>query len=230
MKKQYFSEAITCLFILCMNSCQYFTRQSDYIARKDFVNSVNEHFKINYVTEHFPDSWNDESLRTSNWTACYCPCSDDVHTFYGVYSDKISFEEIDSIEQNLAYIYGTPYSNDSVLKLDIVYIDNINSYQKIVFDTTSPPIWDFRTASFLLGEEKDSILVEGNYWRNDKEKLPKDLMIYVLDAKPGNYWRDRTKAEKEQRPILPALWKHGYSRGLAISHSCQRVAWWAIAW
>ena len=230
IKKIFFNQTAMCLSLFCIVGCQYVTRQSDNIARKDFVKSVVEHYGLNYVMDHFPDSWDNESLRSLEWSAYYCPCSENAHTFYGVFSDKISLNKIDSIEQGITFMYKTPYKNDSVLKIDIVYIDNENSCLQNGFDTMLPPIWDFRTASFLLGEEKDSILVNGNYWCNDKEILPNDLMIYVTDAKSGNFWRDKTKAEQEPRPTLPGQWRHGYSRGIAVSHSCQRVAWWIMAW
>ena len=109
-----------------------------------------------------------------------------------------------------------------------------NSYMQVYYDTLKPPIYDFRHADFDLGEEPDSIFSKtpyGYYYaRNDKERIPSDLIIYIVDAQPGNFWKNKELADKEPRPVLPQKWKHGYSRGIGVSRSCSRVCWWVMAW
>ena len=201
------------------------------LAREDFLKSVVEYSKLYTFTSHFPESWTNDLERSPQWSSSYISCTEHAHDCYAIFLENMSKKQIDAIEQGLTYILKTSYFNDSILKIDISHIYNIDCRFQAGFDTVSPPIYDFKEACFLLGTVKDSIMENGRYCYFDREILPTDLMVYVIDAQPGIFWRDAEKAEKEPRAReLPTLWKHGYSRGIAVSRSCGRVCWWAMAW
>lgn len=204
------------------------------VFSKEFQNM----YVIHNLTDHFPKSWENLSLRTNQWSSRYSSCEDDslYHIFscLGVFVDDVELSYIDSLEKVVTYKYKTMFDDTSVLKINFFYMDEEDSYKQIFYDTIKAPIYDFRNADFNLGMVRDSVFSKTPYGylylRNDKEKLPSDLMVYVIDAQPGNFWKNKELADKEPRPVLPEKWKHGYSRGIGISRSCSRVCWWVMAW
>ena len=65
--------------------------------------------------------------------------------------------------------------------------------------------------------------------RKDKIKyyVPDDLMIYVIDAKAGFFFKDN-----ENIPIRPKLgnWTNGYTRGIAISKAESFICYYFVIW
>ena len=57
--------------------------------------------------------------------------------------------------------------------------------------------------------------------------IPEDLKVYVIEARAGNFWKFDCK---ENRPEALGKWKHGYSKGVAVSDKYDRVVFWTIVW
>ena len=57
--------------------------------------------------------------------------------------------------------------------------------------------------------------------------LPEDFKIYVLEAKPGKYLEDKYLRNCE---CLPKKWKHGFSRGVAMSDKRHVIIYWVTVW
>lgn len=57
--------------------------------------------------------------------------------------------------------------------------------------------------------------------------LTDDFKLFVLDANPGNYINERYLQECE---CFPEIWKHGYSKGVAISNKRKAVIYWIVVW
>ena len=58
-------------------------------------------------------------------------------------------------------------------------------------------------------------------------KLPKDFSIYVLESKPGIFLKENQLTDGE---YMPKVWKHGYSKGVAISSKRKEMIYWVIIW
>lgn len=58
-------------------------------------------------------------------------------------------------------------------------------------------------------------------------KLDKDFKIYVLEAKPGNFYK---KFNLSPNPQMPKEWENGFSKGIAISKSKKTIIYWSIIW
>lgn len=65
------------------------------------------------------------------------------------------------------------------------------------------------------------------YKGNTMSGLTEDFKIYVFDAKQGKYIDDKYLQECE---CLPKKWKHGYSKGVALSDKKQVVIYWVAVW
>lgn len=220
-------------------SCQYsgsflVNSDADFVPREEFVNSISLMYKDVGLTEHFPESWQNTNLRTKDWNASYfSPCEDSICHCYrcmACFIDKVSDQYLDSLTGNFNYKYKTLFNNDSILKFNPVYIKHSSYPLQSYFDTIHMPIYDFSEAVFNNNVIEDSIYFDGGFWHGEHQIPPSDLVVYVIDAKAGNYWTNETEAEKEGRSVLPQKWKHGFSRGIAVSHSCQKVCWWTMAW
>lgn len=55
--------------------------------------------------------------------------------------------------------------------------------------------------------------------------LSNDFMVYVFDFKPGIFWKGLSPSE-----YMPAQWKNGYSKGIAINEKNKVVVYWFIIW
>lgn len=65
------------------------------------------------------------------------------------------------------------------------------------------------------------------YKGNTISGLPEYFKIYVLDAMPGKYIEEKYLQECE---CLPKDWKHGYSKGVALSDEKRVIIYWLIVW
>ena len=65
------------------------------------------------------------------------------------------------------------------------------------------------------------------YKGNTMSGLTDDFKLYVLEAKPGKYIDDKYLQECE---CLPDKWKHGYSKGVALSDEKKAVIYWIAVW
>ena len=52
-----------------------------------------------------------------------------------------------------------------------------------------------------------------------------EFNIYVLDSKPGIYWKGLTPSE-----LMPEGWKNGYSKGICVNAKRGFVIYWFIIW
>jgi hypothetical protein len=72
-----------------------------------------------------------------------------------------------------------------------------------------------------------------NFWRNKFStesnacRLPDDFKIYVLQAKQG---ADFDEKYLTRGVYMPKSWKHGYSKGVAISTKRNIVVYWFVIW
>ena len=62
---------------------------------------------------------------------------------------------------------------------------------------------------------------------NTFSSLPDDFKIYVLEAKSGKYLEDKYLHDCV---CLPKKWKHGFSRGVAMSDKRHVIIYWVTVW
>ena len=224
--------------MMFLHSCTAIQEKKEDPGKECFVDELKRMYQLDYLTSHFPPSWDDMSMRTNKWMSRYCCSEDDslYHSFscLGLFVDDVKPSFIDSLYDFVEYEYKTMYYGSDFLKINFFYMKEKNSYNQENYDTTKSPIYDFRDASYYMGTKEDSILTSTQYGdfylKCSKEILPSDFEIYIIDSRSGNFWRNQKLSEKEPRPVLPDKWKHGYSRGIGVSQSCNRVAWWVMAW
>jgi hypothetical protein len=71
-----------------------------------------------------------------------------------------------------------------------------------------------------------------NFWHNHftidstECKLSEDFNIYVIEAKKGKYFEQYLSVAW----FMPEKWRHGYSKGVAISEENNSIIYWLIIW
>lgn len=99
--------------------------------------------------------------------------------------------------------YG--YPDKSEIKPELIAQDWVNDYLPV------PNFWNF-----------------SRYQTNNTvSRLPNDFKIYVFEAKPGIHI-DKQRLVKGG--YMPEKWKHGYSKGVAISEERREIIYWVIIW
>lgn len=218
-----------------------------YASRVELINGLDSLYTIDNLMSHFPKSYYEYCLRDKEWWSEYEMCPSYIieeDTIYSHLSTNAYFVEkktkvfIDSLINHSSFSDIIPYSSDRIFHVKISNIKDSEPYTRKYnlvssnVDTTRSPIPDFEFASFGLGEVNDDTL--GYAYFNDtlllmgeRTILPDDLTVYVLESKNGDFWKIKNM---EPRPVLPTLWKHGFSRGYAISSSLNIVCYWMMAW
>lgn len=217
--------------VLLIQSCFQLDRRVSYDpSREQFVVQLEQMYEKNIV-DFFPPAWSDYSLSDSfgsYHSSSWDDSNESTFRCLAFFSDKVSGLIIDSLE-SLNYIEKIKY-NDSVFIIDINSMLHASSYRTPMKDSLQIPIPDMQDAYFSLGKKRQERDIGKWHFTEEREILPEDLVVYVLEAGNGNYWKNKSKADLEARPVLSTHWKHGYAKGVAISRKVSIVCWWAMAW
>jgi len=92
------------------------------------------------------------------------------------------------------------------------------------------PLPYFENYDFGLGEKEileKQINGESHPHYHTVYNVPEDLKVYVIEARAGDFWKFDCK---ENRTESLGKWKHGYSKGIAISDKYNKVVFWLIVW
>lgn len=185
------------------------------------------------IIDFFPSIRQNPYLGSNCRAYNYSPCDDSTQSDFSAcayFSVNINSEMLDSLER-MDYIKKIKYS-DTLFTIDVPYMTYAESYRNPMTDSLQIPIADMRRHSyFTLGEYCCDTFFIGEYrFIEETEILPDDLVVYVIEAESGNFWKNNEKAACEKRPILSEHWKHGYVKGISVSKNLSHACWWAIAW
>ena len=184
-------------------------------------------FFENDLVNHFP-----ANLPDSCWYSTTVPKTDTLKMFgFGV--DKLfmtyALSQYKSIASDFKNLPSTIYSaNDNSLLLVFDYCDVMEIEGRTYRDQEPPERQRLAKHNVTMASSLPVPLFEiDQYKGNTMSGLPEDFKLYVLDAKPGKYIDDKYLQECE---CLPEKWKHGYSKGVALSDKKQVVIYWVAVW
>ena len=66
---------------------------------------------------------------------------------------------------------------------------------------------------------------ENIYSNKNASGLSNDFVIFILDSKPGLYWKG-LKPNK----YMPKGWENGYSKGICVNERKNIIIYWVIVW
>lgn len=97
-------------------------------------------------------------------------------------------------------------------------------YKEVIINNTIYfPLPFFEKFNYFKPE--DVVKTEDVYSDRTKCGLSKDFTIYVLDSKPGRYWKGLSPLS-----YMPVGWENGYSKGVCINKEKGIIIYWGIIW
>ena len=226
MKKIFLMMAI-CSCVILYFSCSLRSSIPDDPSREQFVKQLGMMYEKDII-DFFPPIVATDSIWWSYYSSSWDDSVESIFRCCAYFSTNVSATTLDSLEQ-VEYIRRMNY-DESLFLITVPYMRHEESYHNPMKDSLQIPIAHMRYSHFSLGETTDTFVIGDRRYVEVSEIIPDDLVIYVLEACPGNFWKNQEKAALEERPMLIDPWKHGYSKGLAISRELSRVCWWAMAW
>lgn len=191
--------------------------------KKDFENS----FIVNDLLSHFYENRKGQ-LKYLLINPPGCPPRYKCLSQSGQIYIVNTYNSINHFQLN-NFLYNTQYVNDSNiiinkarLKNDIFPIKKCHNYFNKKY-----PIPYFESYNFKLGGEYIEKVVDGKTVGEYTYSIPSDLEVYVIEAEPGNFWKEKCP---EPRPESLKEWKNGYSKGIAISKKEKLIVYWVIIW
>lgn len=147
-----------------------------------------------------------------------------------MYSESISSEQINLIKDSYLFKDSVLYYSPDAFRIRRFIFNDTTTF----FDTSI--LARYPVPTFYLGLNKEGELYEEWLHEVDSVKVsekqtryivPKDLMIYIIDAKDGYFWKEKDR--NLPRPFL-GKWTSGYSRGIAISEKENIICYWVMIW
>lgn len=206
---------------------QYLANANSHL--KELKKTFGDDYLKSDLLSHFPEKVTDTTNFYMFSSPPACPpsfkCSAQFGEIYLI-TKKDSVTENWSIKNSL---FNTKYNADSniiinqtELRKDMFPIEKCNKS----FDDKYP-IPYFESYDFKLGEKTFKKEVEGEIYVDYIHTIPGDLNVFVLEAASGDFWKESCN---ENRPESLHEWKHGYSKGIAISEENDILIYWTMIW
>ncbi|MCH4897173.1 hypothetical protein E0494_10765 [Marinilabiliaceae bacterium JC040] len=193
--------------------------------KKRYKNSIR--FFEKDLVNHFPTN-----LPEKCWYSTTVPKTDTLKKLgFGV--DKLfmiyDMSKYKSISSDIKDLPCTIYSaNDSNLLLIFDYCDVIEIKGRKYRDQESTERQSLAKHNITNANSLPIPLFEiDQYKGNTMCGLSEDFKLYVLDSRSGKYIDDKYLQECGS---LPEKWKHGYSKGFAMSDKKEVIIYWMIVW
>ena len=225
--KKIFLMMATCSCLILYFSCSLRSGIPYDPSREQFVKQLGMMYEKDII-DFFPPIVATDNIWWSYFSSSWDDSTESIFRCCAYFSTEVSATTLDSLEK-VEYLRQMNY-DESLFLITVPYMRHEESYLNPMKDSLQIPIAHMRYSHFSLGETTDTFVIGDRRYVEVSEIIPDDLVIYVLEACPGNFWKNREKAALEERPMLIDPWRHGYSKGLAISRELSRVCWWAMAW
>ncbi|MDD2798343.1 MAG: hypothetical protein PHV20_07080 [Bacteroidales bacterium] len=206
------------LTVLILSNCTYSLDGYDYTK-----SIFRKYYSKKDITSHFPVKTGDK---------CY-------GYFFGP-SSKVNFgdmylaefttsEKIEEVKKE-HFQYIDRFGSDKLFSIKIDLVRDSSEICRSGISNNFIPIADIESLNLGLGELEDSIYNPDiqKYIPISKYIMPKDLIVYVIEAKSGDYWEKAVI--RQSRFSLLGKWKNGFSRGYAISEKEKILIYWVAAW
>lgn len=190
-----------------------------------YQEGVDTFYKVHNVTDHIPN----DSQNTKNMFFYSLSHEVNFSEFYITVSAQI--DDINLLESMKYHEVGY-YKSKNYFQINIDLIrDSLNLCSADIKEIDNMiPIGNFEQYDFGLGEYSDSIYskIDSSFHKVNKNSVPEDLKVYVIEAVPGDYFVSNILKTKRYSKL--GIWKNGYSRGVAISEKEKSITYWLVIW
>ncbi|MBN2729991.1 MAG: hypothetical protein JXR53_12270 [Bacteroidales bacterium] len=189
-----------------------------------YKTEVEKYYTVPGLCSHFPEDVGGSDIQQMfmSW-----PSQEELSDIYILQS--LSEDDFSEILNRFTFQQNSLYqdSTNFIMTLDWLWDTTNYHHQHTPKQLTNLPIPDFDPVKFGTEEISYTERIDGKEVVFTKDKAPDDLEVYVIDAKPGNFWVDSIK---NPRPPMLLEWQHGYSRGIATSKKELLIVYWLIMW
>lgn len=213
---------LICMFLI-IGGCSLKRSNSPslFYANRDYQKELKE--MPSFLVAHFPKEINRlpiSSLITTDTTSqCIC------YMLFEFGKDKV-FEFKKQMGKKYLAKYKSSDTCLTIIKSEStrsMFGDN-TSYNNICINNKYYyPLPFFET--FDNSRPEDVVKTEDIYSNNTKCGLSRDFLIYILDSKPGHYWKGLYPLD-----YMPVYWKNGYSKGVCINEKKGIIIYWGLIW
>ncbi len=225
-RKKFF---ISFLLFFSITSIQCYSPQGNNVLneqRKVFGIETN----TNNLLDHFPERIKKGSFYLHAYPPS-CPPTYECSAQFGTISlivNKQSYHKELSMIFERKIVYKTSYSDSNII-INLLELRKINSPVEKCnkWYSNKLPVPYFENYNFGLGKKEISKTVDGELYFNSTYIIPSDLLVYVINAEAGDFWKESCN---EKRPESLKEWKHGYSKGFALSEEKNIIVYWTMIW
>ena len=209
-------------YLVFISACSISNSKSNQFS--NYSTEINLNYSIKGLLNHFPNEMDEASIKQM-----FIAMSVEYQTSELYVLQSISSEDAYAVMKNQNFIQKKVYYDTSnfIMTLDWLWDSTNLHHSHTMQQLKNFPIPDFAPIEFkgktITYDEK----VDGKLIRLTKQEVPEDLIIYVIDSKPGNFWIKKSKCI---RPAMLVNWIHGYSRGFAYSQLQSVLVYWLIIW
>jgi hypothetical protein len=219
------------IVILSFTGCNNFQQIGFLPVEKEIKlqkKSFGKRYKLPDLLHHFPNIVNDSNVLRLRVSPPTSPPEYDCLAQFGEIYLFAKLNKFD-VSMTLDTLNSILYSSNRLFLINQLDFKN-NKFAEEKFNNAyknKMPIPYFNRFDFNLGFIDESIFVDGDTLFLRTYSTPSDLKVFVIDAKPGNFWKFDCK---EPRPKSLKDWQNGYSRGIATSEKENIIIYWAMIW
>lgn len=225
---------ILLLFIVISLTGCYNSIERQYLAKVNSnLNELKKSFGADFLKSdlfsHFPEKIKDTTNFKMFSAPPSCPPSFKCNAQFGELYLITIRDSVTEVGLRKKFLFKTYYQADSniiinqtELRRDMFPVEKCNK----AFDNKYP-IPYFESYDFNLGEKTFEKVIDGEKYVDYVYTIPSDLEVFVLEAEAGDFWKENCN---ENRPVSLQVWKHGYSKGIAISEKKDLMIYWTMVW
>lgn len=216
---------VSLLFVCfaCISKSKNYCKDIFILCKNNFYRGTN--LDTSEVLSHFPKT----ICRNKHQRLLTLPLFGD-NSGGLMYLESISSTQINTIKASYSFKDSVLYYSPDAFRIRRFIFNDTATF----FDTSV--LARYPVPTFYLGlnnrgklhkewlYEVDSVK---NLWKQTVYIVPKDIMVYIIDAKDGFFWKE--KEHNLPRPFL-GKWTSGYSRGIAISEKEKIICYWIMIW
>jgi len=221
------------IIVISLTGCQNSMIRQHLAKVNSHLNELKKSFGADFLKpdllSHFPEQVKDTTHFKMLASPPSCPPSYQHSAQFGKIYLICKRDSVAEIRLKDNSLFKTNYlvDNDIIINLtelrrDMFPVEKCNKS----FDNKYP-IPYFESYDFNLGEEEFEKIIDGEKYWDYVHTIPNDLEVYVIKAEAGNFWKENCN---ENRPETLKEWKHGYSKGIALSEEKDIMVYWTMVW
>lgn len=233
MKRMRILMIISLMIVVFNSGCQNNTRKT--IKTSDFIQAGNNEYKRflsffkDELIDHFPKELPDSSgffatgLNDTKKVSGFA-----VYDFMLIKQCKnIEYSNLKNKFRNVSKVIYESNKNDLLLLFSYCDRDTING---VIYEDLETAQKNLLVKENLTSAKSLPVPLFDIDTYNGKSKcgLADDFKLYVFDAKSGKYLSEKYLSTDGE--CLPKKWKHGFSKGVALSDTKKAIVYWVAVW